>query len=71
MNIAKADLLFLKKEVTRYDVSIGMVLSICDSNVEMCMELDQERQAKLKAQDDVIEPETVHTLERCYKHLQS
>jgi hypothetical protein len=39
MNIAKADLLFLKKEVTRYDVSVGMVLSICDTMMERCRDI--------------------------------
>ena len=69
MNIAKSDLLFLKKEVTRYDVSIGMVLSICESNIEMCENLEKERLANLKEKNDTIEPEVVNTLERAFKHL--
>ena len=43
MNIAKADLLFLKEEITRFDVSIGMVKSICETMIERCIEIDQKK----------------------------
>lgn len=66
MNIAKADLLFLKKEVTRYDVSVGMVLSICDTMMERCRDIAKERVSNAKLTPPIvdIDPETLHTLVR-------
>ena len=73
MNIAKADLLFLKKEVTRYDVSIGMVTSICETMIERCQEIKQEKVKNEKLPEPIldIDPETLHTLGRNLKHLES
>lgn len=68
MNIAKSDLLFLKKEVTRYDISIGMVTSICEQMVERCEEIEKDR---LQNESGDIDPETLHTLSRNHKHLES
>jgi hypothetical protein len=70
-NIASADLLFLKKEIARNDVSIGTVQSVKDNLLEECLALEAERKKKEANGDALIDPDHINALQRNFKTLET
>ena len=62
-NIPHADILYLKSEVSRYEISVAMVVSIKDSILEMCNKMENEKIQNEKDGNDLILPDVISSLE--------